>query len=259
MTKNRALAALFCCIFMNGCVVKARIDYINAYKAWRANNFEEAIMLYQKVAESNPRSRYAALSRFNMGNIYNMNLQRYELAVIEYQKAIVLAGFKGPYAYLSQKGIAEIYKGEFKNYERAIFEYKELFKYEESGRDTEEILEEIYQCYLSLKLYEDAEKEFLAYAGKTAISETEKNRIYVMIGNFNKLRGNWRSAVEYYGKAARDPVQEKNAKFLIAEIYFEKKMYKEALEIYRMLYEAEYNRDVVQEKIKFLEEKELIK
>ncbi|MCD6579037.1 tetratricopeptide repeat protein [bacterium] len=248
--KNSIFITIIILLFL-GCDTQ-KDTYIKAFKAWKHKDYEEAVNLYSKIVYKNKRSKYAPMAEYFLGNINRFQFNRYENAVIEYQKAIILAKFKGEYAYLSQKAIADIYKNNFSSYERAIFEYKELLKYPYIKKDKIEILQDIYACYVKVQLYDEAIMDFSYFIDKLHLTKEQKGQVYLMLANLTLLNGQWKRSINWLEKAEKLPSLEFFAKFEIAQIYSEHKSKKKAKELYIFLKEKGYKAEIIKQKLEEL-------
>ena len=226
--------------------------YIKAFKAWKNKNYEKAVNLYSKIVYNNKRSKYAPMAEYFLGNINRFQFKRYENAVIEYQKAIILAKFKGKYAYLSQMAIADIYRLDFKLYERAIFEYKELLKYPDAKKDLVDILQNIYFCYVKLQLYDEAIMDFNYFFDKLSFTKEQKGQVYLMLANLTLLNKQWKKSIHWLEEAMKLPSLEFVSKLEMAQIYSEHKMKKQAKKLYNYLKEKGYKPELVKQKLEEL-------
>ncbi len=242
---------VFLCFFILGCERAEEKLLREAHNYYKEKNYETAIITYLKLLDKNSKSKHAPFAQFEIGNIYNYNLNRYHEAVIAYQKAVSYYP-DSEYSYKAQFEISEIYNKKFDQKYLAIIEYERLFKYKAMKKEFPKIHLRIIDCYVFLKKYDKAiyelgilQKDFPKYEDKEYVL-FKKGLIFYQKSDFKSAKDIFESFLGKYPES----------KYYLKVLYWhaqtleELKFYKEALENYNTLFEKGYKEDIIEEKIK---------
>lgn len=246
---------IFLCFFLLNCERAEEKLLREAHNYYKEKNYETAIITYLKLLDKSPKSKHAPFAQFEIGNIYNYNLNRYHEAVIAYQKAVSYYP-DSEYSFRAQYEISEIYNKKFNEKYLAIIEYERLFKYKSMKKEFPKIHLRIIDCYIILKKYDKAiyelgilQKDFPNYKDQEYIL-FKKGLIFYQKSDFKSAKDIFESFLgahpesKYYLKVL----------YWHAQTLEELKFYKEALENYNILLEKGYKEEIVKEKIKKIQD-----
>src|SRR5947207_1235085 len=113
LSASRLVLTVFCllpsayCLLLTGCGRHgALLDQAQA--AWDSGDYASAVARYEEFLKDNPRHEQAAVVRFQVGNIYYLNLRQYDRAIQHYIH--LLEDFPhAPQAVLTTQRLAECY------------------------------------------------------------------------------------------------------------------------------------------------------
>jgi TolA-binding protein len=249
--KNIKLFLIFLLFFSFSCTRKVDNLYREGYRLCKNKKYEDAILKYLEIANKYPKSKLAAHAQFQIGNIFYLNLRRFEEAVIEYQKLISKYP-ESELAYQAQFNIATIYDKYFNAKKDAIIEYYNLFKYQQNEEQTEQIIILISDCYLKINKISKAIETIEGYINIMPDSILSRFKLATLYDTTNDTQGTIKQYQEIINRA--DNKEFKNqARFWLAMIYEENKNYEDALKLYNILIEQDYNTNIIHQKIKELE------
>ncbi|MDD3625687.1 MAG: tetratricopeptide repeat protein [bacterium] len=236
-----------------GCRMQEEKLFREAYNYWQTKDYETAIITYLKLIENYPGSKHAPYAQFQIGNIYNYNLNRYQDAVIAYQKTVSIYP-DSEYSFKAQFEIAEIYNKRFDEKQLSIIEYKRLFNYKQNKTEFPKIHLEIADNYIYLKQFdkalfelEELKKETPNYPNLDYILFKEAMILYQK-GDFTSAKDEFENFMVKYPESDYFL----KAQFWYAQTLEELKNYSEALELYQTLKENEYKTDIIDLKIERL-------
>ncbi len=254
MLKNKKIfyisLTIFLCFSILSCERAEEKLLREAHNYYKEKNYETAIITYLKLLDKNSKSKYAPFAQFEIGNIYNFNLNRYHESVIAYQKAVSYYP-DSEYSFRAQYEISEIYNKKFNEKYLAIIEYERLFKYKSMKKEFPKIHLRIIDCYVFLKKYDEAiyelgilQKEFPKYKDNEYVL-FKKGLILYQKSDFKSAKDIFESFLGTYPES----------KYYLKALYWhaqtlgELKFYKEALENYNILLEKGYKEEIIKEKI----------
>jgi tetratricopeptide (TPR) repeat protein len=202
-----------------------------AVEAWDAGDYKSAAEEYERFIESNPAGEKSLEARFQLANIYYLNLRRADQARIHYQE-ILNQEPSHPDAGVARERMAEILAELGRSYE-AISEYEKLHPQDE--KELRRIRLRIADLYFDQKNYSQAltEYEKVTRANYDELSEQAHLREASI---YHIARGQHQQALPIYKKLADssgDPEVRLRATYAIADCYAGLYQFEEAIKTLR--------------------------
>jgi tetratricopeptide (TPR) repeat protein len=202
-----------------------------AADAWDAGDYKLAAEEYERYIESNPAGEQSLEARFQLANIYYLNLGRADQALVHYQEVLSQEPTH-PNAGVARERLAEIMAETGRSYE-AIAEYEKLHPQDE--RERRRVRLRIADLYFDQKNYSQAltEYEKVTEAGYDELSEQAHQREATI---YHIARGQHQQALPIYKRlsdSSGDPEVRLRAAYAIADCYAGLYQFEEAIKTLR--------------------------
>ena len=164
-TRNRILAVVIplLLLFIGGTTYWVKRDdlfaakYSKGIELWEGGAYEKAVTTLREIYDDYPGFPLAPDALFQSAEILNMNLHRYQEALLAY--LLVLKDYPdNPLNERALRQVANIYKYRLMDYPASIVAYQRLLDRGADGRDR--LLYEVADAYFRLNNFEQARIEF---------------------------------------------------------------------------------------------------
>jgi TolA-binding protein len=222
----------------------------------RQGDYLGAVQNYRTVVENYSKSKEAEEAYFSMGTVEVTYLQDYEGAILTF-RSLIRDYPKGTHVPKAQQWIAEIYDQKLHKPRTAIAEYQKLAEMTKDPDFRDEVRFRIGEAYVELNDSDQARTEWGELLGDSPSGKWADRALY-RIGTTLFLDGQYDQAENAYERLLKDyPESGLRAEAIAgtADCYEATGRLEEALAKYREA-EADYpNPQVIQVKIKAIEEK----
>jgi len=204
-------------LFNSGCRKDEREALSRGAEAWDSGDYLGAAEEYEQYLERNPSGQQSLEARFQLANIYYLNLQRYEQARLHYREFLEQDP-ANPKAYTARERLAGVLAELGRSYE-AIAEYENLNSQDQAERRRIRLL--IADLYYNHKNYSQALTEYEKVIEKAEFDELSEQAYLREAAIFN-ARSQYRQALEVYQRLASqttDPESQRRAIYGIADAH----------------------------------------
>jgi tetratricopeptide (TPR) repeat protein len=190
----------------------------HANEAWDSGDYEVAAEEYENFLSEDPTSEKASQARFQLGNIYYLNLGRYDQARMHYREFLSRAPSHAD-APVARERLAEVLAELGRSYE-AIAEYENL-----NPQDADErrrIRLRIADLYFDQKNYNQAITEYEKVIEAGGYDELTERAYLREATIYHVARGQFQMALPIYRKLASssgDPEVQRRALYGVADCY----------------------------------------
>ncbi|HET8676459.1 MAG TPA: tetratricopeptide repeat protein [Blastocatellia bacterium] len=247
------LAMTLCAVLFNsGC----RKDDEQALKrgadAWDSGDYLGAAEEYEQYIQRYPAGQQSLEARFQLANIYYLNLQRYEQARLHY-KEVIEQDPASPKAYTARERLAGVLADLGRSYE-AIAEYENLTPQDPAERRRVRLL--IADLYYNQKNYSQALTEYEKVIEQAEFDDLSE-QAYLREATIYNARSQYKQALEVYRRLASqtaDPESHRRAIYGIAEAHAGLFEFDEAIKALKQI-EDESEQNYIAARITELEQK----
>jgi tetratricopeptide (TPR) repeat protein len=215
-------------LFLSGCRARGAL-LEQAQAAWDSGDYAGAAERYEEFLKENPRHEQAAAARFQVANIYYLNLRQYERAIPHYIHLI--EDFPhSPHCYQARQRLAESYVAGGKRSE-AINEYENLLIAFPDTPDRRRVRLNIADLYYDQDNLSQALVEYEKVTKDAAYDELTE-RASLRLAGIRFLRNEFEEALQAYRRVAeqtRDPELRRQARYGMADCYERTFQYDEAI------------------------------
>ncbi|HLG13174.1 MAG TPA: tetratricopeptide repeat protein [Blastocatellia bacterium] len=210
--------AIVLLLFVVACGRSVDDSLQRARDAWDSEDFETAAKEYEHYLESNPAGETSRAARYQLANIYYLNLHRYEQARLHYRE-FLNQDPAHPDAPAARERLAEVLGEMGRSYE-AIAEYEAL-----NPRDFTEgrrIRLKVADLYFDQKNYSQALTEYAKVIEGVAYDELSERAYLREASIYHLARGQYKQALPVYQQLASqslDPKVRLRATYGIADCY----------------------------------------
>lgn len=186
-------------------------------EAWDSGDYQGAAEEYEQYLERYPSNQQSLEARFQLANIYYLNLQRYEQARLHYREFLDQDP-ANPKAYTARERLAGVLADLGRSYE-AIAEYENLNPNEREERRRIRLL--IADLYYNQKNYSQALTEYEKVIEEADFDDLSE-QAYLREATIYNARSQYKQALDVYQRLssqATDPESKRRAIYGIAEAY----------------------------------------
>jgi tetratricopeptide (TPR) repeat protein len=204
-------------LFNSGCTKDAEQGLKRGAEAWDSGDYQGAAEEYEQYLERYPSNQQSLEARFQLANIYYLNLQRYEQARLHYREFLDQDP-ANPKAYTARARLAGVLADLGRSYE-AIAEYENLNPNEREERRRIRLL--IADLYYNQKNYSQALTEYEKVIEEADFDDLSE-QAYLREATIYNARSQYKQALDVYQRLssqATDPESKRRAIYGIADAY----------------------------------------
>ena len=222
-------------------------DIIIAQKYIDEQRYIEAARVYEQILEKNPQKSLKTKIIFQLGEIYYLDLNKFDLALEKY--SLLIKESEEPLLMVkAEERRAEIYFEAVKDYQKAIESYGRLVEFKPKLTKSDQYKFNMAISMINLKKFTDAQKILYSITNE---SEQHVQAIYYL-GYIEFQKQNWKEAINIWNQyisieKRKDAVI--NTKFLIANIYETTEDLRKAYEIYYSIMGDYPNPEVIKNRL----------
>ncbi|HEX5736804.1 MAG TPA: tetratricopeptide repeat protein [Blastocatellia bacterium] len=239
-------------LFSSGCRKDDEQALRRGAEAWDSGDYISAAEEYEQYLQRYPSGQQSLEARFQLANIYYLNLQRYEQARLHYREFIEQDP-ANPKAYAARERLAGVLADLGRSYE-AIAEYENLTPQDPAERRRVRLL--IADLYYNQKNYSQALTEYEKVIEHTEFDDLSE-QAYLREATIYNARSQYRQALEVYQRLASktaDPESHRRAIYGVAEAHAGLFQFDEAIKALRQI-EDESEQNYIAARITELEQK----
>ncbi len=244
------LVAVMLCA--QGCRKDTEQDLKRGAEAWDSGDYQIAAQEYEQYLQHNPTGHQSLEARFQLANIYYLNLQHYELARTHY-KEFLDQDPANPRAYTVRERLAGVLADLGRSYE-AINEYEKLNPQDKGERRRVRLL--IADLYYDQKNYSQALTEYEKVIEEADFDDLSE-QAYLREATIYNTRNQYKQALEVYQRLvsqAKDPESQRRATYGIADSYAGLFLFDEAIKALKQI-KDESEQSYITSRIAELEQK----
>jgi tetratricopeptide (TPR) repeat protein len=189
-----------------------------AARAWDSGDYETAAKEYEEYLKRSPAGAESLEARFQLANIYYLNLHSYDQARAQYKELLSLDP-SSPNAYVARQRLAEVLAELGRSYE-AIAEYENLNP--QGAVEQRTIRLRIADLYFDQKNYSQALTEYAKVTEGSSYDELSEQAFLREASIYHIARGQYQQALPVYQKIAsesNDPEVHRRALYAISDCY----------------------------------------
>ena len=185
---------------MSACGRSGKSSLNHAAEAWDSGDYEVAAQEYERYLAANPGGPESLAARFQLANIYYLNLHRYDQARIHYT-ALLNEEPSSPDAFKARERLAEVLAELGRSYE-AIAEFENLDPLDPNER--RRIRLRIAELYVDQKNYNQALTEYEKVTEAGVYDEMTEQAYQREASVYHIARGQYSQALPIYQKLAAE-------------------------------------------------------
>ncbi len=175
---------------------EVRVQVGRAEKQWRAENYREAVTLYESVYQNYPKSKYADDVLWEVGTMYYVNFYDVDRALMSFHK-LVTQYPDSPLAAESYLKLAQIHEAELGDLPKAIACWNQLLSLDISRETLRQARFNIGNAHFKLNQFEKALGEFQVLMNDGQAGEvTDQAR--ARAGTIMQIQTRYEKSVEYF-------------------------------------------------------------
>lgn len=240
-----------------GCSSNLYQDILKAEELLTQQKFEQAVTVYSRVLKKKPSKQIRIKVNFQLGEIYSIYLNNYELS-LKYFNKIIDESNEPAWQVLALEKVSNIYFDGIKDYKRAKTFYTKLIEFSPVLKN-----QSFYKFRLALSLLNSGEYKKAIESFNEIINDKQseykiqsyyhKGLAYFYLHNWELANESWFDYLKY--EQRRDRITK--TKFLIANAYESNEKLKEAYNIYYSILGEYPNPDVVENRLNSLYERRI--
>jgi tetratricopeptide (TPR) repeat protein len=202
------------------CQKKKDASISHAVEAWDSGDYQTAAEEYERYLQVYPTGEQSVEARFQLANVYYLNLHKYEQARTHYKEFLNQTPGHAN-APAARERLAEVLSELGRSYD-AIAEYENLNHQDEKGR--RRIRLRIADLYYDQKNYSQALTEYMKVTDLAEYDELSEQAYLREASIYHITRSQFKQAIPIYQKLAdesSDANVQKRAKYGIADCYAE--------------------------------------
>ena len=177
---------------------EVRVQIERAQKQWRAENYREAIELYESVHQDFPKSQYADDALWEVGTIYYVNFYDVDRALISFHK-LVTQYPDSPLLVESYLKLAQIHEVELVDLSKAIACWNQLLGLDLPLERRRQVRFYIGNAHFKLNQFEKALGEFEALMNDGQMDDIV-DQARARAGTIMQIRNRHEKSVEYFAE-----------------------------------------------------------
>jgi tetratricopeptide (TPR) repeat protein len=212
------LATIALCLLAAACARGSEQALKHAADAWDSGDYEGAAEEYERYLEQDPSGEGSPEARFQLANIYYLNLHRYDQARAHYSTFLNSAP-SHPNAAVARERLAEVLAELGRSYE-AISELENIHSFDAYER--RRIRLRIAELYYEQKNYNQALTEYEKVSGEGEYDELAEQAYQRQASIYHIARRQYQQALPAYQKLASltsNPETRRRAIYGIVECY----------------------------------------
>ena len=230
-----SLVAMTLCALLagSGCDKDEEQSLKRGADAWDSGDYQTAAKEYEQYLQRNPTGQQSLEARFQLANVYYLNLQRYEQARSHY-KEFLDQDPSNPKAYTVRERLAGVLADLGRSYE-AINEYEKLNPQDKAERRRVRLL--IADLYYDQKNYSQALTEYEKVIEEADFDDLSE-QAYLREATIYNTRSQHKQALEVYQRLvsqAKDPESQRRATYGIADSYAGMDQFDEAIKALKQI------------------------
>ena len=205
-----------------------------AVEAWDAGDYATAAQEYERFLQEQPTGESSAEARFQLANVYYLNLRRYDAARVHYREFLTQAPAH-PSAMLARERLADVLTETGRVFE-AIAEYENLNPPDEQERRRLRL--RIADIYYDQQNYSQALTEYEKVTEAAVYDDLTEQALQREASILHRSRGQFKQALPVYQRLAQESGDEKvrlRALYGIAECKAESFAIDEAVQTLRSI------------------------
>lgn len=183
-----------------GCGRSGKSSLKHASEAWDSGDYEVAAREYERYLAANPGAPDSLAARFQLANIYYLNLHKYDQARVHYM-ALLNEEPSNPDAFKARERLAEVLAELGRSYE-AIAEFENLDTVDATER--RRIRLRIAELYVDQKNYNQALTEYEKVTEAGVYDELTEQAYQREASVYHIARGQYSQALPIYQKLAAE-------------------------------------------------------
>jgi tetratricopeptide (TPR) repeat protein len=187
-------------VLTDACGRSGKSSLKHASEAWDSGDYEVAAQEYERYLSENPTGPESLAARFQLANVYYLNLHRYEQARVHYT-ALLNEEPSNPEAFKARERLAEVLAELGRSYE-AIAEFENLDPLEANER--RRIRLRIAELYVDQKNYNQALTEYEKVTEGGVYDEMTEQAYQRQASVYHIARGQYAQALPIYQKLAAE-------------------------------------------------------
>jgi tetratricopeptide (TPR) repeat protein len=211
---------LLCGVFISACQKKKDGSVAHAVEAWDSGDYQTAAEEYERYLQVYPTGEQSVEARFQLANVYYLNLHKYEQARTHYKEFLNQSPAHAN-AQAARERLAEVLSELGRSYD-AIAEYENLNPQDEKER--RRIRLRIADLYYDQKNYSQSLTEYMKVTENAGYDELSEQAYLREASILHITRNQYKQAIPIYQKLA-DETSDKNlyrrAMYGIADCYAE--------------------------------------
>jgi tetratricopeptide (TPR) repeat protein len=215
---------LFGGFLISGCQKRKDGSISQAIHAWDSGDYATAAEEYEQFLQVYPTGEQSVEARFQLANVYYLNLNSYEQARFHY-KEFLNQSPSHTNARKARERLAEVLSELGRSYD-AIAEYENL--HPQDGKDRRRIRLRIADSYYEQKNYSQALTEYLKVTEQTGYDELSEQAYLRQASIYHITRSQYKEAIPIYQQLAD---QTGDAKVRTRALYGIADCYAEILEL----------------------------
>ncbi|MBI3651878.1 MAG: tetratricopeptide repeat protein [Acidobacteria bacterium] len=225
---------LVCGVLISACQKRNNGSIAHAVEAWDAGDYQTAADEYERFLQVYPTGEKALEARFQLANVYYLNLHKYEAARLHYREFLNQAP-SHTNAPAARERLAEVLNELGRTYE-AIAEYENL-----NPRDDQErrrLRLRIADLYYDQKNYSQALTEYLKVNENAEYDELSEQALLREASIYHITRNQYKEAIPLYQKLvaeSSDAKVQRRALYGIADCYAELLELEQAIQTLRQI------------------------
>ena len=253
------IVILYCILFIltgcGGCSSNLYQDILKAEELLTQQKFEQAVKVYTKILKKKPSEQIKIKVNFQLGEIYSIYLNNYELS-LKYYSQIIEDSNEWGWQVVALEKMSNIYFESLADYSKSKEYYTKLINFVPELKDQSFYKFRYAQSQLNLGEYRNSINSFddLIESDKTDFkvqSYYHRGLAFFYLHNWDEAINSWYEYLKY--EQRRDRITK--TKFLIANAYESAEKLKEAYNIYYSILGEYPNPEVVKNRLNSLYER----
>jgi len=218
-------------------------------------SYDEAVKLYQAYLQRYPNGEFVEKTRYNLGNIYYLNLRDTPQAQVTYETFLE----KYPtsqYAFAVGERLAELYERDLQEYQRAIDVLEQISLRTPSRDDWRRVRYKIAGDYFRLDEFDQSIVEFRKLI-QDQPTEHRSDEARLKLAAIHEIRKQWRDAIDQLQEVidhSKCDECRRHAQLEIVDCYASQERYEQAIAALKRVPPRVEDRDFLAQRLKELEQ-----
>ncbi len=250
----RILLLGLCLTGMGACSRSEAHLFGKAEGAQRVGSYDQAVMLYQSYLQKYPNGEFAEKGRYNLGNIYYLNLRDTARAQAAYEGFLEIYP-NSQYAFMVGDRLAELYERDLLDYRKAIDILEQISLHTPSRDDWRRVRYKIATDYFHLDQFDQAIIEFKKLI-QDQPGEHRSDEARIKLAAIYEIRRQWHEAIAQLQDIidhSRCEDCRRHAQLEIVDCYASQEHLDQAIAALKRISPRPEDRDYVSQQLKELE------